>query len=229
MSEQPQPGPAGPEHVTGDFGRRVEARRKQLGLSRDEIAHRAGSAPGYITYVEEQSATPGIGFMLRLADALGTSLEELSGATVDLPPGTGQAAYHPELLTLDREECWALLGTHGVGRVGVATGEGPAIVPVNYVVNDGSVAFRTAAGALPARTVDHEIAFEVDRIDEAFSRGWSVLVVGRAREVTDPAAQRVLTERAPTEPWAGGDRHLWISVQASRVTGRRIFVRDAPA
>ncbi|MEU8677753.1 pyridoxamine 5'-phosphate oxidase family protein [Streptomyces sp. NPDC048560] len=215
--------------MPGDLGRRVAARRRQLGLSRDEVAHRAGTAPGYISYVEEQSATPGIGFLLRLAHALGTSLEELSGTTVDLPPGTGRAAYHPELLELDSEECWALLSTHGVGRVAMATDEGPAIVPVNYVVNDGNVAFRTADDALPARARDHEVAFEVDRIDEAFSRGWSVLVVGSAREVTDPAIRRELTQRAHTEPWAGGERHLWISVRASRVTGRRIFVRDAPA
>ncbi|MER5774168.1 pyridoxamine 5'-phosphate oxidase family protein [Streptomyces sp. NPDC002039] len=230
MSEHPQPGSAAPEPkpLPGDFGRRVAARREQLGLSREEVAERAGSAPGYIRYVEEQTATPGIGFLLQLAEALSTTLDELSGAHVDLPPGTGQAAYHPGLLELDHEECWALLDTHGVGRVGVASDEGPAILPVNYLVRERNVLFRTSSEALPAQAVASVVPFEVDRIDDAFSRGWSVLLVGRAQAVTDPETVRALTKQAYSLPWAGGERDLWVSLTPERVTGRRIFVRDAP-
>ncbi|GAA1544100.1 hypothetical protein GCM10009730_61540 [Streptomyces albidochromogenes] len=230
MSEHSQPASAAPvlKGLPGDFGRRVAARREQLGLSREEVAHRAGSAPGYIQYVEEQTASPGVGFLLQLADALSTTPDELSGARVDLPPGTGRAAYHPALLELDHEECWALLGTHGVGRVGVTSGEGPAILPVNYLVREGEVVFRTSHDALPAQAVEHEVPFEVDRIDDAFSRGWSVLVVGTAHAVTDPGTVRALAEHAYSLPWAGGARDLWVSVTADRITGRRIFVRDAP-
>lgn len=228
MSEGPPQSSATPHPppTPGDIGRRAAVRREQLGLTRAEVAERAGSAPGYIQYVEEKPAVPGIGFLLRLADALQTTVEELTGGTVDLPPGIGEAAYHPELVALDEDECRALLGTHGVGRVGVTTAEGPAIVPVNYLIVHGDVAFRTAPEALPAEAAGHEVAFEVDHIDEALSQGWSVLIVGGARKVTDPHSVRALDEMAYTAPWAGGTRPLWIAITLARVTGRRINVRQ---
>ncbi|CAL9344628.1 MULTISPECIES: pyridoxamine 5'-phosphate oxidase family protein [unclassified Streptomyces] len=215
----------GPEHHRGDIGRRVAARREQLGLTREDVALRAGSAPGYIEYLEEQAAVPGMGFLLRLADALETTVGALAGGDADLPPGVGHAAYHPELVELGPEECRQLLGTHGVGRVAVTTHDGPAILPVNYVVAEGDVAFRTSPDALPGKAAGGEVAFEVDHIDEAFSQGWSVLLVGPARAVTEPDAVRALRERAFTTPWAGGERDLWVALTPSRVTGRRILVR----
>lgn len=41
-----------PPPAKGDMGRRIAARRQQLGLSRQDVALRAGAAPGYIEYVE---------------------------------------------------------------------------------------------------------------------------------------------------------------------------------
>ncbi|MCP9947000.1 pyridoxamine 5'-phosphate oxidase family protein [Streptomyces somaliensis] len=219
---------SGPEHHRGDIGRRVAARREQLGLSREDVALRAGSAPGYLQYLEEQAAVPGMGFLLRLADALETTVGALTGCNADLPPGVGHAVHHPELVELDPDECWSLLGTHGVGRVAVTTHEGPAILPVNYVAGDGEVAFRTSPESLPGKAAGGEVAFEADHIDEAFSRGWSVLLVGSARTVTEPGEARALTERAFTAPWAGAERDLWIAISPSRVTGRRIRVHRAP-
>ncbi|MGI5479759.1 helix-turn-helix domain-containing protein [Streptomyces lavendofoliae] len=207
----------------GDIGRRVAARREQLGLSRAEVAVRSGSAPGYIQYLEEQPATPGIGFLLRLADALETTVVELTGGAADLPPGAGRAPLHPELVDLDLEECRTLLGTHGVGYVAVTTREGPAILPVNYLIADGEVAFRVAPDALAPAAGDGRVAFEVDHIDDALCRGWSVLVVGAPHPVTDPEAVRGLDEQAYGTPWAG-EGARWVAVTPVRVSGRRIEV-----
>ncbi|RST17650.1 helix-turn-helix domain-containing protein [Streptomyces sp. WAC05374] len=228
MSDRPQTGaaPSWPRAGAGDLGRRVAARREQLGMSYEDLARRTGAAPEYIRYLETHPATHGIGFLLRLADALGTSVDELTGGNVDLPPGIGQAAYHPELVELGEPECRQLLGGNGVGRVGVTTAAGPAILPVNYLVLDGNIAYRTSPNAVPAAAAGHEVAFEVDRIDDAFSRGWSVLVVGEARTVTEPHAVERLEAHSRTTPWAGGPRDLWITVTPGRVTGRRIVVRD---
>jgi len=215
-----------PTRNAGDIGRRVAARREELGLTGEQVAARAGTAPDYLRYVEElPTASPGTGFLIRLADALETTVAQLRGSDVDLPPGIGRAAYHPELTELDPEQCWAQLSTHGVGRVSVSTPDGPAIVPVNYTVVDGAVAFSTARGATPALAAGAEAAFEVDHIDEALSEGWSVLVVGRAERVTDPAATRHLVGAAHSAPWAGGDRELWVRITPERVTGRRITAR----
>jgi transcriptional regulator with XRE-family HTH domain len=214
-------------NATGDIGRRIAQRREELGLTREEAAARAGAAPGYLRYVEENpEATPEVNFLLRLAEALEISLGRLHGGDADLPPGTGRAGRHPELLELGPEECWDRLSTHGVGRIAVSRPDGsPAIAPVNYTVVDRAITFRTASGATPALAVGTETAFEVDHIDEALSQGWSVLVTGHADSVTDPDTVRRLADAAHTEPWAGGERELWVHVEAERLTGRRILVR----
>jgi len=218
--------PAGTPSAAGDIGRRVALRREQLGLTREETAARAGTAPGYLHYVEEQpTAAPGMSFLIRLADALETTVSQLRGGDADLPPGAGRAAYHPEFVELTPEECRALLASHGVGRVAVSTPHGPAIVPVNYSVVDGAIVFRTTHGATPALAAGSEVAFEVDHLDEALSQGWSVLVVGHAEHVTDPGAARRLSGLARSAPWAGGDRELWVRISPERLTGRRIRVR----
>jgi nitroimidazol reductase NimA-like FMN-containing flavoprotein (pyridoxamine 5'-phosphate oxidase superfamily) len=211
-----------PEGGRGDLGRRVAGRREELGLSREEVAERAGFAVEYLRYVEERSGTPETASLMRLAAALRTSAGALLGGEADLPPGQGQAAAHPRLVELDEAECRDRLATHGVGRVAVCTEQGPAVVPVNYDVVDDAVVYRTAPGTIPARAVGRDVAFEVDRIDDALSEGWSVLVVGPAREVADPAETQRLAAAARTTPWAGGERTLWVRIEPTRMSGRRV-------
>ncbi|AGK75410.1 helix-turn-helix domain-containing protein [Streptomyces microflavus] len=217
-----------PHAARGDIGRRVAARRLQLGLSREDVALRAGAAPGYIEYVEEQSATPGISFLLRLADALETTVHELTGGTVDLPGGLGRAAREARMVELGDTECWTLLGDHGVGRVALTHDDGPVVLPVNYQVLDGEVMFSTGDRSPLARAADTEIAFETDHIDDAFSKGWSVLLVGTVRVVEDEDEARRLRETAYSTPWAGEGRERVMVLAPRRVTGRRIIVADAP-
>ncbi|WP_344012331.1 helix-turn-helix domain-containing protein, partial [Streptomyces thermospinosisporus] len=216
--------PDGPN--PGDIGRRVAAERERLGLSREETARRARIAPEYLAYIEEQPAAPSLATLISLAAALGTDVQSLRGGGRDLPPGRGSALLHPELRDLSPEECRARLSTHGVGRIAVTTPDGPAVVPVNYDVVDGAIVFRTAPHSVPAQAVGSEVAFEVDHLDEAMSQGWSVLAVGPAQPVTEPAAVRRLTERARSSPWAGGEREMWVSIRPTRLTGRRILPAD---
>ncbi len=218
-----QPGPPSePVRMQGDLGRRAALRRQQLGLSRAEVAARAGASPEYLQYLEENTAEPGIGFLLRLAGALDTTVAELVGGTVELPSGYGKAAAHPEVLVLGADECRELLSTHGVGRVAVTVEGPPGIFPVNYTVAEECIAYRTTPDAGPAAAAGHEVALEVDHIDDAFSQGWSVLVVGYARAVTDPSEARRLDERAHSGPWVGDGRDQWIAIHPARITGRRI-------
>ncbi|MGW7363517.1 pyridoxamine 5'-phosphate oxidase family protein [Streptomyces sp. NPDC054841] len=210
----------------GDIGRRVATERKRQGLTRAETAGRARMAPDYLAYLEEHPADPSLATLIRLAAALGTSVAALRGGGIDVPPGQGQALLHPQLRDLSPDECRTLLSTHGVGRVAVSTPDGPAVVPVNYEVFDDAIAFRTAPDSVPAAAVGADVAFEVDHLDEATSQGWSVLVVGPAQAVTDPDAVRRLADRAHTEPWAGGEREMWVSIQPTRLSGRRISPAD---
>ena len=99
----------GDTSAPGDLGRRVAHRRRELGLSREELAERAGMAPGYVEYLEERAARVPIAGVGSLARALNTSTDELLGGAVEQPPGQRRPAPHPKLEALSEEECGRLL------------------------------------------------------------------------------------------------------------------------
>lgn len=220
-----QHGPGAAEAPAGrtDLGRRIAMRREELGLTRDQLGERCGADGAYITYLEEHAAAPAVGSLLRLADALGTTAAELSGATTEYPPGRGTAMLNAKLVELSDGECRRLLSTHGVGRIAVFTPDGPAIFPVNYVVAGRDIAFRTSGDAVLARAAGTEVAFEVDHIDDVTRLGWSVMAVGEVEGVTDAEELGRLDAVAYSLPWAGGPRTHWMKVTAIRITGRRVI------
>jgi len=127
---------------------------------------------------------------------------------------------------LDEDECLALIGDRGVGRVAVSIGAVPAVFPVNYGLLDGTVVFRTGSGTkLDAAVHNAVVAFEVDDIDPLYHEGWSVLVVGLADEIRDPALL-ARAEHLPVRPWAPGPREHVVAIRPEFVSGRRI-VHDA--
>lgn len=130
---------------------------------------------------------------------------------------------------LDVDTCLGLLSRHHFGRVAVVDERGPVILPVNYMVDRGSVVFRTAQGTkLDAAVRAEPVAFEVDEIDEATRTGWSVVIRGVLDEVAEPAELERLRVQ-PLEPFTGGERERFVRVWSSAITGRRIAVpEDAP-
>ena len=69
----------------GDLGRRIAARRRQLGCSRAELAAKAGLSVAYLTYLETRPALVTMACLLELADALETTAEALLGAGSAVP------------------------------------------------------------------------------------------------------------------------------------------------
>ncbi|MEV6211866.1 pyridoxamine 5'-phosphate oxidase family protein [Kitasatospora sp. NPDC051914] len=206
------------------------ARRRQLlGLSRKDVADRAGMAPGYVDYVESSPSTVDAVALTRLAAALGTSPGELLGGAPDVPPSRAPSAAQPVLEDLPEEECWAKLAPGGIGRVALSTGGSPVVMPVNYRIHDGTVVYRTGTGSTPASAAGNQVAFEVDHFDEALRRGWSVLVSGMAVRVDDPEAVEQLMRQGDPDPWAGGERNVWIGIAPSVVTGRTIGLPSVAA
>jgi nitroimidazol reductase NimA-like FMN-containing flavoprotein (pyridoxamine 5'-phosphate oxidase superfamily) len=127
---------------------------------------------------------------------------------------------------LSRGEAIGLLAAGSIGRVGVTIGALPAILPVNYVVLDDSIVFRSAPGTkFSAALTEAVVAFEVDDADARATTGWSVLVVGKARRITD-AALLEQVEALELVPWAPGSRDNFVQIPLDIVTGRRI---KAPA
>ncbi|MBG0830123.1 pyridoxamine 5'-phosphate oxidase family protein [Planomonospora sp. ID67723] len=217
-----------PGAAPGDLGRRVAARREALGLSREQLAGQADIDSGYLAYLEESAASPTSETVQSLAAALETTPEELLGGTVDLPPGRGPAAAAPSLDMLDPNECLHLIFPGGVGRVAFTDAGGPMILPVNYVLHDNAVVFRTAVGGpfdenlrTGVEGVEFKVAFEVDRIDDPNREGWSVLIRGGAHLVSS-AEEQAIVKAADVQSWAGGERELYVKIIPAEVTGRRI-------
>ena len=119
-------------------------------------------------------------------------------------------------------ECLELLAPGGIGRVGLTSVAGVVILPVNFAVSRSAIIFRTAPDTLLAMRTSTQISFEADHIDEAQQAGWSVLVQGHARNVTDEPEIRRLERTAGLEPWAGGARDVWMRITPMRISGRRI-------
>src|SRR2546429_4844649 len=84
-----------------------------------------------------------------------------------------------------KHECWELLRSTEVGRLAVAAAAQQDIFPINFVVDQGSIVFRTAEGTkLAAAVLGRGVAFEIDGYDRQRQDAWSVVVKGRAVEIT---------------------------------------------
>jgi len=124
---------------------------------------------------------------------------------------------------LPQSECWDLLASTPVGRIGVLVDSAPEIYPVNHAVDGQTIVFRTERGE-KLRGLDRSplVCFQIDSYDAASSTGWSVLVKGRAREVTASEEERRLLA-LDLQHWSVGPKPHWVRIEPAQVTGRRIF------
>lgn len=216
-SDQVRSGPT----AAGELARRVRRRRGELGLSLDEVASRAGFDPAYLDRVEHAPVALTVGALIRLADALDTRVSDLLRSQPERPPGRGPAASHPVLTEMRERECQRLIESGGIGRVAFELAGRLLVLPVNFTVHDGAIVFRTGATTAVGRYGEGPVAFEVDRIDDGLQEGWSVLISGKARHADADEAYR-LAEEVDVEPWAGGDREVYVLIEPDRISGRRV-------
>ena len=209
-----------------DLGRRLAEQRSRTGLSITDVADRAGMSPSYLVYLESSSyPNPSHATLTRLAAALDTVPESLTGAGMNLPPGQRSAAKNPVLHGLSREECMELVAAGGIGRfLFDEPGRGPVAIPVNFRMAGDDVIFRTdGQGGITDGLHGQPVSFDVDHFDEALGEGWSVLLSGTPSIISDPA-ELDQARALGIEPWAGGDRHTYVRIAVTQVTGRRIRV-----
>ena len=126
-----------------------------------------------------------------------------------------------QLVGLTSTECLELLMTQRLGRIIYCDDHGPIAVPVNFVVQDDTILFRTSSDNALAQHMREcaTCSFEVDEVDEAQHSGWSVLVRGSAAVVRHVSGDRDLVW--PT-PWPAGRRQLLIRMTPSELRGRRL-------
>jgi nitroimidazol reductase NimA-like FMN-containing flavoprotein (pyridoxamine 5'-phosphate oxidase superfamily) len=120
-------------------------------------------------------------------------------------------------------DCFGLLESVPVGRIGFLAGGEVIILPVNFLVDGQDVVFRTSAGSkLSAIEIGHYVGFEADSYDAATRSGWSVVVNGLA-EIIDSEEEAARLDTLGLSSWGGGasDR-VWVRIRPSAVSGRRI-------
>jgi len=128
---------------------------------------------------------------------------------------------HPTAVELDRDECLELLRTARIGRVVLSVGCLPVALPVGLAVRGDDVVFSAVAGSTTDASIAGEVvSVEVDEIDPVCHTGWSVLVTGVARLVTDEvesaSVARVLRPGAP------GPHPPLIKVQSTLISGWKL-------
>lgn len=135
---------------------------------------------------------------------------------------------------LSEDACWARLRTGEVARLAVIVEGHPEIFPINYVVDRGSLVFRTAEGTkVHAALSTSGVALEVDGVDapgdapeggpEAPAHAWSVVVKGSAEQITGTDELMGTTE-LPLTPWQTGTKGKFVRIHPTEVTGRRFPV-----
>ena len=131
---------------------------------------------------------------------------------------------------LDEAECMRLIAPGGVGRLCFAGRFDLTVLPVNYVLHNRKILFRTAPDgsteedlrtSIGVANAEYRVAFEIDDFDPGTRTGWSVLVQGPAHHV-DADDERAEAEAAGLETWTGENRDHFIRITPDRVTGRRI-------
>ena len=133
---------------------------------------------------------------------------------------TGERWYPSHMTELSTEECYELLASRSVGRIGFVVDGAPVVLPVNHTVDGDDILFRTSPRTeLGRRMIRGRVAFEVDDFDEFNQSGWSVLFQGSV-EYDD---SDVLVPEDRPQPWAEGVRNLVVRIRPTLVTGRRLL------
>jgi hypothetical protein len=126
----------------------------------------------------------------------------------------------PRLQRLSREQCFRLLSSTPIGRLGINSVVGPLIQPVNFIVLHERIVFRTVPSTkLEAALASASVAFEADGYAPDGAWGWTVLVRGIAEEIAqgpDLESLRVGLLRS----WAFPGANRIVGIQPDEVSGR---------
>ena len=130
----------------------------------------------------------------------------------------------PDIENLPKTECWELLQGQVIGRLAVVIDDHPDIFPINYMVHNGSVIFRTALGTKLHGSVNNTpVAFEIDGYNPTTEQAWSVVLRGRAQQL-EPTTGLAEAKALPLQPWQGGEKNHLMRINTLNLSGRRFHV-----
>lgn len=120
---------------------------------------------------------------------------------------------------LSEAESWALLAGRPVGRLATSVAGQPDIYPVNYVLKDRTIVFKTERGSkLLNVAINSQVAFEVDDWREGLG-GWSVVCRGNAEQI-DSIAEHEAAEQLPLHPWVPTPKTVFVRIHVEEISGR---------
>lgn len=143
-------------------------------------------------------------------------------------PAANQDQPARSMVALDRDEALALLGSVNLGRIVFTRDALPAIRPVNHALIDGQLVIRTHEGAALTNALDGAgtvVAYEADMIDQQTHLGWSVVVTGFARLVSDP--EQLARYEARVAPWLNRTMEHAVLIRLDLVNGFRMTEVEA--
>lgn len=133
---------------------------------------------------------------------------------------------HEPVRDLDEARSWAFLASHRIGRLAIVIGGEPDIFPVNYVVDDRSIVFRTAEGSkLLAVSLGGRMAFQVDEwthegATSVLAHGTPHVLEGEEREAAAASLDLV--------PWVATHKEYWVRLDVDEIAGRSFAFGPEP-
>lgn len=125
---------------------------------------------------------------------------------------------------LSHVQCWELLGETGIGHLALrAHPKGVDIVPINYLVHDRMLYFRSAPGTKLMELVEHpHVAVQVERLRDG--RWSSVVIKGRAERLAfdDEIIESGVMTLVTSGP---GEKANYVRVTPDSITGRSLPAR----
>ncbi len=122
---------------------------------------------------------------------------------------------------MSTQECWEVLDRERFGRLAVAVQGEPDIFPITFLVDNGTLLMRTAAGTkLTELVINAAVAVEADGRDG--DEAWSVIVKGLARMV-DSFSETYADDEKHLETWLPSDKPIYVEITVRDISGRRFY------
>ncbi|WP_084495241.1 pyridoxamine 5'-phosphate oxidase family protein [Nocardia shimofusensis] len=151
-----------------------------------------------------------------------TSRQQKAGQIVSQPECDPEFGEAPRgTVELSRAEAMRRLASVPFGRIVFTRDALPAVRPVNHLVDRQLIIVRTGLSTGLSNSVRSArsvvVAYEADEIDPVRRLGWSVVVTGVARPVTDA---RLLEEyRHRLRPWVNSAADEVVAIEPTLVNG----------
>lgn len=138
-----------------------------------------------------------------------------------------------DITLVNDKDALDLMGTTSLGRLVVRRSDDMDLFPLNFVVSDGKIYFRTAEGTklFTLAEIDAKVLFEADHVDADAegnpAHAWSVIVKGTARLLTG-SDEIHDAESLPLKPWLPTLKYNFVEITPTEVSGRRFDLGEEP-